>query len=262
MNRYLATSSLVHLIFVSFILFFPGFPSKHDAIWITPSADFLPGTGGAKGGGASRGSGLKKKEMGQPVPAPRKIPLPSKAQPVSPATKAAETWKIKGEKTTKADPKDSKIPAPQAKAAKVTKAAKTNVVSRGIEKGEEAGEGFVYGPASDGKTIGIGTGDGPGVGGDGIGGFGYGSYLKNLRNKIWSVWSEFIIFGTKKTCVVRFTVSRMGQVSRIRMDRTSGDSFFDTVAMRTIRNAAPMPPLPPGFPKSSETFRIEFVIEE
>jgi len=49
-----------------------------------------------------------------------------------------------------------------------------------------------------------------------------------------------------------------GSVSDIKLADGSGNSFYDTIALRAVRNSSPLPPLPHDFPKSSQRFRIKF----
>src|SRR5258705_303232 len=85
------------------------------------------------------------------------------------------------------------------------------------------------------------------VGNGGFGGFG--SYLKILRQRIWSEWTQSAVYGTGQVCIVGLTISRAGEVSDIQVEKPSGNSFYDNVAMRAVRNSSPLPPLPSSFSK-------------
>jgi protein TonB len=137
--------------------------------------------------------------------------------------------------------------------------AQDNVIRRGRSAEETAGEGgFDFGsgtgPGTGGDGKGVGIGFGPGEGG-GFGG--YGSYLSVMRQRIWSEWSQSRVFGTKWVAVVGLTVARDGDISDIKLEKSSGDNYYDQVAVRAVRNSSPLPPLPPTA-KDGQRFRIQF----
>lgn len=207
---------------------------------------------GSGGGGGGGGGGLKPEQKGQVVPEPVKVPVPEKPAPVQKATKGEEKWSVKETKTE--TPATKKPESETVERGEKTQEEKTNIVRRGVPDGTQTGEGnFDYGGAGKGTGPGIGIGVGPGSGG---GGFGFGSYLQIVRQRIWSEWTAF--YGSNLSCVVSLVVSRGGEITSIRLEKSSGDSFYDTVALRAVRNASPLPPLPTGFPQSEQQFRIQF----
>lgn len=192
--------------------------------------------------------------MGQVVPAPVKVPVPSKPAPVQDATKTAETWKVQGVKETKEEKKNATpVDVP---VGEKTQETTSNIIRLGTKAGEKAGDGgFDFGPDEGGKGKGLGIGYGPGTGG-GFGGFG--SYLKILRARIWSEWTQTAVYGSKQICIVGLTVTRSGDIQNIKLEKGSGDAFYDNVALRAVRNASPLPPLPASFQDSEQRFRIQF----
>ena len=58
--------------------------------------------------------------------------------------------------------------------------------------------------------------------------------------------------------LVRFTINRDGRVSRIELERSSGNSSFDRAALRALYAANPLPPLPPAYRKNSLTVHLTF----
>jgi len=253
MKQYIVRSSLIHGAVLLVFFLFPYLSPTPTVYWLD-GFDFAGGGGGTGPGG--RG-GIKKEQMGQTVPQPEKVALPEKPAPVQPETKAAESWKIKEEKGKTITPVKPvrRVPKTVETGAKAQKA-QSNVISRGVKEGETAGTGgFDFGPGDGGRGKGVGIGIGPGTGG---GGFGFGSYLRILRARIWDEWYQSSVFGQNKTCIVALTVYRDGHVSDIKLEKSSNDSFYDDVARRAVRNASPLPPLPPNFPKSKQRFRLEF----
>ncbi len=202
--------------------------------------------------------------MGQVVPAPQKIPVPAKPAPVQEAAKAEDAWKVDSKK--KPEPvKETPKPVTPVKIGETETKQQSNVVSRGTKENEKIGEGFDFGgDGKGGKGPGVGIGFGPGEGGGSGGGsgFGFGSYLGILRRRIWQEWTQSPIYGVNQTCVIGLTVGRSGNVSDIKIEKTSGNSFYDNVALRSVRNSSPLPPLPSGFPNPEQRFRIAFRLTE
>jgi TonB family protein len=258
MRRYYLSSAALHLSLLAFFFLFSWFHRSPNFIMID-GFDF-DGTGGG-GDGRSSAGGPKASQMGQVVPQPVKVPIPAKPAPVQKATKAEEEWAIKKQKEVKPEKVQKAVETPVEQGEKTQKE-QTNIIRRGVSPNTQAGEGgYDFGPggAGTGKGIGIGMGFGPGEGG-GFGGFG--SYLKILRQRIWSEWTQSAVYGSNQICVVGLTVDRSGDVSDIKIEKASGNSFYDNVAMRAVRNAAPLPPLPSSFPKDQQRFRIQFRLLE
>lgn len=263
MRRYLLSSAGVHFSLLGVFLLFSWFNRGPDVMFID-GFDYM-GSGGG-GDGRAGGGGPKAEQMGQVVPAPVKVPIPSKPAPVQKAVAAEETWALKNQKTAK--PAKDEKPQVETSIERGEKAQeeKTNVIRRGVSKDTTAGEGgFDFGTGEggsgdgDGKGLGIGIGFGPGEGG-GFGGFG--GYLRILRQRIWSEWTEQAVYGSKEVCVVGLTVSRNGDVTDIRVEQASSNPFYDNVALRAVRNASPLPPLPSSFPRNTQRFRIKFRLLE
>ncbi|MCB4756646.1 MAG: cell envelope integrity protein TolA [Elusimicrobia bacterium] len=246
MRKYLLSSAAAHIAFASAILFLPIFNRANNYLFI----DGFDYFGGGAGGGG--GGGLTKTQRGQIVPQPVKVPLPPKPAPIQKATKGEEEWRLRGEKT-KAPP--AKEPAPETfiERGEKTQKEQSNVVSRGVGTGETAGEGsydFGEGPGI-GPGVGVGMGDGSGFGPPG-----FRSYLRIIRQRIWSEWTQ--VYGSNQRCIVGMTILKSGDVIDIKLEKSSGDSFYDTVALRAVRNAAPLPPLPAGLTRNEQRFRIQF----
>ncbi|MET3899099.1 protein TonB [Devosia sp. UYZn731] len=66
--------------------------------------------------------------------------------------------------------------------------------------------------------------------------------------------------GTPGEAVVRFVVSANGQVSGVRVIRSSGNSAIDQAGIDTVLRAAPFPPIPAGAGRSSWEFGIPLAI--
>ncbi len=205
---------------------------------------------GGGGGGTTNTSGPKKEQMGQVVPTPVKTVIPQKPAPVQKETIAKETWAVKKPETPIPPPEEKKDVDRADKKQEET----TNIIRRGVAPETKAGAGgFDFGDGSQGPAIGIGLGAG-----EGSGFAGFGSYLKVLRQRIWSEWSQSAVFGSDEMCIVGLTVSRSGDVTDIKIEKASNNPFYDNVALRAVRNATPLPALPSSFTSDSQRFRIQF----
>ncbi len=108
-------------------------------------------------------------------------------------------------------------------------------------------------------SVGIVGGEGAGQSGLAAPGplFQFPYYLRAIESKISAQWAPP---PTKKqtgtvVVIVGFTVKRNGQIEAIAIEESSGNSFFDTSALRAIFNASPLSPLPKGI---TEDLRVHF----
>lgn len=252
MRRYLAASAGVHFAFLGLLVAFSLFRPSHEVMFID-GFEYM-GSGGG-GNGKSAGAGVRPENAGQVVPQPIQAPVPEKPAPVQKAVAAEETWKIKTKADAKPEPIKKAVETPVERGEKAQEE-KVNIIRRGVGSDTKVAEGnFDFGPGEGGTGKGVGIGFGPGEGG-GFGGFS--SYLKLMRQRIWSEWTQSAVFGSNQVCVVGLTVSRSGEISDIRVEKPSGNSFYDSVAMRAVRNSSPLQPLPSEFPRSEQRFRIQF----
>ncbi len=256
MRRYYLSSAAAHLLLLAVILFSPFFRRPAGPGIMIDGFEYVGG--GAGGPGTA---GPKKEEMGQVVPQPVKVPVePKKAGPVQKETKAQDAWKV-----TKEPPKPKVVekPAPPIERAEKSQEEKTNIIRRGVSADTKAGPGgFDFGPKAgqggdQGKGVGIGVGEGPG---NGFGGFG--SYLRLVRQRIWSEWSQSAVIGSNEECIIGFTIHRDGSLSDITVEKGSGNGFYDSVALRAVRNSTPVPPLPSDFSKPEQRIRVLFHLTE
>ncbi len=76
--------------------------------------------------------------------------------------------------------------------------------------------------------------------------FPFAYYLRQVQSKITERWQGRALQGRQPVAV--FEIGRDGQVGRLRIETSSGNSYYDQVALRAITEAAPFPPLPDEFP--------------
>jgi colicin import membrane protein len=77
-------------------------------------------------------------------------------------------------------------------------------------------------------------------------------YLSRVQAKVTEKWLGKALPGQQPVAV--FDISREGQVSRLAIEKSSGNSYYDQAALRAITEANPFPPLPAEFP--GQTLRV------
>lgn len=83
------------------------------------------------------------------------------------------------------------------------------------------------------------------------------TYMNRLHYKIKEHWLPRVESGASGS--VMFTASRAGEVTDLKVFRSSGDKAFDKAMLDTINAAAPLPALPHGAP---ETIPVEFTFDK
>jgi len=86
--------------------------------------------------------------------------------------------------------------------------------------------------------------------------FTYGYYLDRVLAAIEANWRRPPTDGAALEVVVDFRIGRDGRVSELDVAQPSGLSSFDLAGLRAVQAAAPLPPLPAGYRKSSLAIRL------
>ncbi len=82
-------------------------------------------------------------------------------------------------------------------------------------------------------------------------------YLQQVQRKVTEKWVQPTrTTGPGLRVVVLFEIDRDGQVTSSKVERSSGNSWYDQSALRAIVEASPFPPLPEGFP--GQSLRVHF----
>ncbi len=160
------------------------------------------------------------------------------------AVKVAEVKKAPKAAPKKA-PKKEAPPAPVPKkpgAKKEPPAAKAGVKKEGPEAPAGGESGREAAAAGSG-----GAGDETGIAVDAAV-FPFSYFLSAIERRVSENWYSAVSQGTKGlTCVVFFRLNRDGSVSDVRVEKSSGNGYFDRSAQRAVKSAAPFPPLPGAF---------------
>jgi protein TonB len=75
--------------------------------------------------------------------------------------------------------------------------------------------------------------------------FPYDYYLDQMLGRIRQSWMRPPVEGIE--AVITFRVLRNGEVTEAEIRESSGSRAFDLAALRAVRNASPLPPLPASF---------------
>ncbi len=110
--------------------------------------------------------------------------------------------------------------------------------------------------------FGMQGGGGLQIGNDSVFGTQFGVYATLLRNQVASKWnsSDFDSRVNVPPAVVTFTIRRDGSLApgSVKLAGRSGNAALDISAQRAVLDAAPFPPLPPGFTKSEAEVELRF----
>jgi TonB family protein len=142
------------------------------------------------------------------------------------------------------------------------------VSSSGNVPGSGSGSGAGAGPGGTGTGSGSGTGAGTGTGsGSGSGGSPWGgsgavdSRLSEYYGRIWAKikeeWTLPENLPQEKAdleTIIVVIIEKDGKIQKSWFEKKSGNSLYDQMAMRAIKKAEPLPPIPKEF--SDDTFEI------
>src|SRR5204862_8287462 len=78
--------------------------------------------------------------------------------------------------------------------------------------------------------------------------FPYAWYVAAIHRKIKERWDGYALAGQQPAVV--FEIARDGGLRGARVDKTSGNPYYDQAAVRAVTEANPFPPLPTGFTKA------------
>ncbi len=82
-------------------------------------------------------------------------------------------------------------------------------------------------------------------------------YLHTLRSQVANHWHPELSNSSAKT-IIGFSISRAGQISDLRLIKTSGSTVSDEAALKAVQRAAPFKPLPNEFPAAQLNILFTF----
>jgi len=180
--------------------------------------------------------------------------------PPAPAPVAAPAEPAPGQKAKPVIEKASDKPLPSAKAMpepkKAAKAEKPRAAPAAVKPAGPALELPSAAGAANGSTSSAGASFGASVTSfDAEFPFAY--YVEQLLSLIGANWFKpESAEGT--TCIIAFQIMRSGQVTDVKIDSSSGVSYYDRAAERAVYAANPLPPLPPDYRNESLGVHLKF----
>lgn len=229
MKSYVITSSLLHGIFLSLAVILGTFLSKPRLSYYAVDLHSGPPPSAAQAVAESE---------------PEKAPPPEAPPKPEPKSQIKEAIKIKE--------KDKKLPPPPKPTAKPV-AAKPVAIGNALR----SLSGFTNSANTNSSAGNLG---GANVTADASGpAFPFPWYLKAISDKLDSVWKPPQEYENDTVCQITFTISRDGGVSGANIRKSSGNSYFDQLAVRAVQAASPMPPLPTGYPEDELRVHMKFI---
>ncbi len=95
-------------------------------------------------------------------------------------------------------------------------------------------------------------------------GYRFGWYRDLIEQRVAQKWRTEDIdprIQTLPVCIVTFEIHNNGSISNVRILQSSGNRALDYSAQRAIYEAGPLPPLPPGYERSSANIEIWFQLK-
>ena len=86
--------------------------------------------------------------------------------------------------------------------------------------------------------------------------FPYAYYLRQVSEKIRAQWNGKAIPGSQP--IVVFEIGRDGRLNQAAIEKSSGNAYYDQVALRALNDAGPFPPLPDDFKKPVLRIGLQF----
>ena len=84
-------------------------------------------------------------------------------------------------------------------------------------------------------------------------------YLEMVEDKIDHQWVAPPIAAKIPVAVVKFRISRSGEISQIHLDESSGNGYYDSAAERAVHAVNPLPPFPSDISDSFFEVRFRFI---
>lgn len=78
-----------------------------------------------------------------------------------------------------------------------------------------------------------------------------GKYLAEVTAILQDQWEKTPLVADAPAVELKFRITRSGEISQIRIVKSSGNEFYDSAALRTVHAVNPLPPFPPDVSESS-----------
>ncbi len=84
-------------------------------------------------------------------------------------------------------------------------------------------------------------------------------YLAMVEDRIDHEWRALPLVTNPPVVVLKFRISRFGEISNIHIDESSGNGNYDSAAKRAVSAVNPLPPFPPDISDSFFEVRFRFI---
>ena len=104
---------------------------------------------------------------------------------------------------------------------------------------------------------------GVGIGPNSVFGNRFGAYADLVVKRVTEKWSRNGLAGSPSTpaVIITFDILRDGSVRNSQVAQRSGNSALDYSALRAVMDAAPFPPLPPGYERNEANVELHFQLQ-
>jgi periplasmic protein TonB len=108
----------------------------------------------------------------------------------------------------------------------------------------------------------VGAG-GVGMGTNSVFGTRFGAYADRVIQLVSEKWQTNGLGGlhAAPTAIITFDIQRDGSVRNVQIAQRSGNGTLDASAQRAVLDAAPFPPLPPGYDKNEANVELRFQLQ-
>jgi TonB family protein len=80
-----------------------------------------------------------------------------------------------------------------------------------------------------------------------------------IQDLIQDQWRNTPLVADAPVVVLKFRIARSGEISQIRIDKSSGNGYYDSAARRAVNAVNPLPPFPPDISDSFLDVRFQFI---
>jgi TonB family protein len=91
----------------------------------------------------------------------------------------------------------------------------------------------------------------------------FGAYADLIAQRVTDKWQTSGLAGLSAPIViVTFDIQRDGSIRNAKLAQRSGNSTLDYSALRAVNDAAPFPPLPPGYDRNQASIELQFQLQK
>jgi TonB family protein len=84
-------------------------------------------------------------------------------------------------------------------------------------------------------------------------------YLAMVEDRIDRQWVALPLLANTPLVVMKFRISRLGEISRLHIAESSGNSHYDSLAQRAVQSVNPLPSFPPDVSESFFDVQYRFI---